>query len=194
MTRFKPSSSGAQAEFASALGHSEIAPQAVLAEHYLARGVFQTSPRKSSQDSSCFHTPVHPAELKMLKVLGAKGCSEQTVSQEMLRCVHSLPVMVQDHTACLRTHCYVIRQGQVMRVTHGCITQVSAWKSEILLKSYLVRRQNQDCVCAYSPEQGCPEQVSANLFRKGPGGKQFRLCHLFCHNYPPLRRESGNSQ
>lgn len=71
----------------------------------------------------------------MLKVLGAKGCSEQTVSQEMLRCVHSLPVMGQDHTACLRTHCCVIRQGQVMRVTHGCITQVSAWKSEILLKA-----------------------------------------------------------
>ena len=147
------------------------------------------APGKSSQDSSYFHTPVHPEGLKMLTRQERCCCSGQTgLPAERLRCVQimqcgnsTVPAIVQDHTTCTGTHCCVIRQGQGdvddPRLHHG---RVSMERWDFFVESLLriVQRKNKDSVHAFSLEQG-----PTNLFCKGTDSKQFRLCHLFCHNY-----------
>lgn len=91
------------------------------------------TPGRSSQDSSCFHTSAHPAEPKMLTWLERHCYSEQTgLPDEMLKYVQAaqccnsiIPEVMQAHTICTRTHCYVIRQGQGdvddPRLHHGSV-------------------------------------------------------------------------
>lgn len=118
---FKPSSSRGPGR--SHFWHQENSSQAVQAEQYLAWGVIQTSPRQEQSGFKhlCWlQTPVQPAELKMLDMMGAaERCyTEQTgLLHEILRyiqvCLNSIvSVIVQDLTACTRTHCCVIRQDK----------------------------------------------------------------------------------
>lgn len=77
-------------------------------------------------------------------------------------------LIVQQHTACVRTHCCVVRQDEGdsdhARMHQGSVSMKDGVFVESLL--HITGRQNRDSVCVYSIEEG-----SANPSCEGPGSK-----------------------
>lgn len=122
------------------------------------------APGQSSQDSSHFHTPVHPAELKTLNTTGEMLLlrADRSPRRDAEMCPHRA-IVTTALSLCL---CQTTQLAQgltagssgevkVMSVTHGCIKEGSARKDGVFVESLLhvVRRQNRDRVRAYSLEQ-----------------------------------------